>query len=84
MILATGQIVLLTDEPILFENVKLLPGRELFATDETSEAFYVEHFIAGSTYQIGGQNALRAARTFCAKAPVQTQNRISDRKVRGL
>mgnify|MGYP005803573197 CR=1 FL=1 len=58
MTLATGKVVLFTDEPILLKYVELFAGGELFAADQTSETFDVENLVAGTTYQIGGQNAL--------------------------
>lgn len=48
--LSTGDVVLFTDEPILFQNVQLFAGGELFAADETSETLDVEYFVSGTAY----------------------------------
>lgn len=70
--MSSGEVVLLADESILLEHVKLFASLQLLVADETDEALDVEHLAARSAHQIGRLDAQRAASTFRSKSSAKT------------
>ena len=49
---ATGQIILLTNESILVDYVQLLARRQLFATHDARETLEMEDFVKSASHQV--------------------------------
>lgn len=69
-----GDVVLLADELVVLENIKLLAGQQLFSAHHTREAVQVKHFVPCFPDQVTGRDALRAPVAF-GTVPPATQIR---------
>lgn len=71
------EVVVLADELVVIQNVKLLAGAELLATHEAREAVEVEHLVPCFAHQVTGGYALQTPAALGAVSPAHIRIRRS-------